>query len=124
MTDEVKPPANRALREGQRELSHTITKLIKEKLVTIEDDEEALTKLEEQIEAVELWVDWDGKKDMKEDLRAYNYRILQRYKINRAEYHGGDLTGVDIKKLMHDAANIMKEIREYLINSLHDDSNE
>jgi len=72
MTDEVKPPANRALREGQRELSHTITKLIKEKLVTIEDDEEALTKLEEQIEAVELWVDWDGKKDMKEDLRAYN----------------------------------------------------
>ncbi|EJK60011.1 hypothetical protein THAOC_19709, partial [Thalassiosira oceanica] len=72
MTDEVKPPANRALREGQRELSYTITKLIKEKLVTIEDDEEALTKLEEQIEAVELWVDWDGKKDMKEDLRAYN----------------------------------------------------
>jgi len=50
--------------------------------------------------------------------------ILKTYGINRAEYHGGDLTGVHVKKLMENAEKIMTDIRGYLIGSLHPDSNE
>ena len=50
--------------------------------------------------------------------------ILKKYGINRAEYHGGDLTGVHVKKLMESANEITNDIRDYLIGSLHPESNE
>jgi len=50
--------------------------------------------------------------------------ILKKYGINRAEYHGGDLTGVHVKKLMESAKEITDDIRDYLIGSLHPESNE
>ena len=41
--------------------------------------------------------------------------ILQKYHIHRAAYHGGDLTGVCIRKLMSSAKEIMNDIEEYLL---------
>ena len=43
------------------------------------------------------------------------YWILQKYHIHRAAYHGGDLTGVCIRKLMSSAKEIMNEVKEYLL---------
>ena len=43
------------------------------------------------------------------------YEILQKYKIHRAAYHGGDLNGKVIKNMMEHSDNIMGDVREYLI---------
>ena len=44
-------------------------------------------------------------------------KILQKYGIQRAQYHGGSLNGVHVRVLMDKAANIMDDIAAYLIQS-------
>ena len=41
--------------------------------------------------------------------------ILSKNKIQRAAYHGGQLTGVCVKQLMYNADNIMEEVAALLI---------
>jgi hypothetical protein len=41
--------------------------------------------------------------------------ILKEHKIRRAAYHGGDLQGVDIIKLMEDSEEIVGKIEQLLI---------
>lgn len=48
--------------------------------------------------------------------------ILKEFGIIRAEYHGGDLNGVHLKKLMECAGDIMDQVTTYFINSLHYES--
>ena len=51
-------------------------------------------------------------------------KILKRFNIHRAEYHGGDLTGVHLKQLMENAKDIMDQVTVYLIDSRHEGSEE
>ena len=50
--------------------------------------------------------------------------ILKDFCNNRVEYLGGDLTDVHLKKFMDNAEEIMRQVRGYLIKSLHGNSNE
>ena len=45
-------------------------------------------------------------------------KILRDFRTNRAEFHGGELNGVHLKKLMDNAEEIMNQVRDYLIKSL------
>ena len=65
---DVQPPANRGMRQQQRDLSNKIATMYKETYIEIEEDAGKLNELEEQIEAVKQWVDWV---ELKEDPSVY-----------------------------------------------------
>ena len=57
------------------------------------------------------------RKKSEESLHSGIDRILAAYGIKRAAYHGGDLNGVHIRRLMHNAGEIMDVIEKYLVEN-------
>lgn len=106
----------------------------------IDDAEKGIKRLEDERKAMTKEIDGLKKKRTSKGEQITNIKkarkldanslytgidnILQEFSIVRAEYHGGDLTGVHIKIFMANAKEIMSRIRDYLTKSLHDDSDE
>jgi hypothetical protein len=51
----------------------------------------------------------------KKPLKSRLEKVLRRYGIDYAAYHGGELVGNDCRKLLHSAEDIMAEIEEVLL---------
>jgi hypothetical protein len=54
-------------------------------------------------------------------VRAQVQQILENYEISSAAYHGGDLNGVSTRRLMKHAADIFRDIENYLLSYQHDE---
>lgn len=89
----------------------------------LETEKDALTKRiaelskQKTIKAKKLTDFARARKSQEDSVYSGIDRILQDYNIQRARYHGGDLTGGHIKVLMENAHQIMERMEQYLWES-------
>jgi len=101
------------------EMSDEIAELVMEKRKiekSMKEKSAELTSARRELEAEEQRF---GKRD-RALLQLIEEHFLERFQVSRGAYHGGDLTGGSVKKLMQNARDICSELEVFLAGVVDD----
>lgn len=106
-------PAVAVVSQQLKEVSDHLAPLQKE-LATISKEISALaSKFKSNTEKLKGFK--KARKSQEDSVCTKIDKILKKYDINRAAYHGGDLQGNDVIKLMENAEEIMADVQDLFI---------